>query len=534
MRTPGAFRLIIVVVAVGGPGATITGAEMTPMEHSVVFHAPDRFGGWPANNGLWSWDDGEVVVGFTRSIYDAGQPGHRERPPREVLLGRTVDAGRTWAVEEPGFLREESLQIVAPPAPFDLASDSFMMRVVGTAYHGAAEPRGAFFCSTDRGRSWEGPFAFEVTGLPEELRQGNPGWTPRTDVLVLGPAEALVMCSARNDALWRWDRAFALRTTDGARTFTFEGWIVPPTDPHRGVMPATVRLPNGDLVSAVRRRLVDAVRLGERVISGEKCWVDAYGSTDGGRTWELRGRVGYTGIHNGNPPALALTADGRLVCVFGNRSRLKLVARYSDDGGHTWTEETVLRQDPTHHDLGYPRVARLPDGSMLAVYYWADRDRPQQHIASTRWWPDASPRVPIGRDVSIVRVSTDMPYELDSADVGEFTHIDRDYLIRELPERLVGSTLLRTLNEDDRVTAPDHVVLELTAPQTLTVAFRIEAHTRPDWLAEWEDTGERVVTTDSGFRLYQRRFPPGRVTLGGTERDATGAPSAWFAFATGD
>ena len=495
------------------------------MEHSVVFHAPDRFGGWPANNGLWSWDDGEVVVGFTRSVYDPGQPGHKERPPREVLLARTVDAGRAWAVEEPGFLREERLEIVAPPAPFDLASDGFTMRVVGTAYHGAAEPRGAFFCSRDRWRTWEGPFAFEVTGLPEELQQGRPAWTPRTDVLVLGPNEALVMCSARNPALWRWDRAFVLRTNDGGRTFSFEGWIVPPTDPHRGVMPATVRLPNGDLVSAVRRRLVDG---------GEKCWVDAYGSMDGGRTWTLRGRVGYTGVHNGNPPALGLCADGRLVCVFGNRSRLKLLARYSDDGGHTWTEETVLRHDTHTGDIGYPRVARLPDGSMLAAYYWTTADRPQQHIASTRWWPKASPRVPIGRGVSIVRVSTGMPYELDMADVGEFTHIDRDYLIRELPERLVGSTLLRTLNEDDRVEAPDHVVLDLATAQTITVAFRVEAHRRPDWLAAWEDTGERVVTTDAGFRLHERRFAPGRVTLGGTERDATGAPSAWFAIASGD
>lgn len=525
MNISGPPRIVAIAWTVVWSMAAIP-LEAGAMEHSVVFHAPDRFGGWPANNGLWSWDDGEVVVGFTRALYDAGQTGfHLERPPRESVLGRTLDGGRTWTVEAPGFLREERLELSPVPVPFDLASEGFMMRVAGTGYHGSAEPRGAFFCSTDRGRSWTGPFAFEVTGLPEGLAQGSPVWTPRTDVVVLSSSEALVMCSARNDALWRADRTFALRTTDGARTFSFAGWIVSPADPHRAVMPATVRLPDGDLVSVVRRREIGETRW------GEKCWVETYGSTDGGHTWERRGRVGYTGFLNGNPPALALGADGRLVCVFGNRSRRKLLARYSDDGGRTWAAETVLRSDPTHDDFGYPRVARLPDGSMLAVYYLADRDRPQQHVAATRWRPDASPHAEIGAGLAIARVSTGMPYELDIADVGEFSHIDRDYLIRELPERLAGSTLLRTLNEDDRVEAPDHVVLELARAQTLAVAFRAEARRRPGWLADWHDTGERVVTTDAEFRLYERRFAPGRVVLGGTERQATGAPSAWFAFA---
>ena len=30
----------------------------------IIFREPGRFAGWPANYGMWHWDD-ELVVGFT-------------------------------------------------------------------------------------------------------------------------------------------------------------------------------------------------------------------------------------------------------------------------------------------------------------------------------------------------------------------------------------------------------------------------------------------------------------------------------------
>ena len=36
----------------------------------VTVHQEDGYYlGWPANNGVWSWDDGEIVVGFTRGPF---------------------------------------------------------------------------------------------------------------------------------------------------------------------------------------------------------------------------------------------------------------------------------------------------------------------------------------------------------------------------------------------------------------------------------------------------------------------------------
>jgi len=182
----------------------------------------------------------------------------------------------------------------------------------------------------------------------------------------------------RGGKRWKSDRAFCARTRDGGQSFTFLNWLTPLDDPHRSVMPSTVRLPDGRLVSAVRRRRTDA----------NICWVDAYTSPDEGASWQFLSQVGDTGAWNGNPPALARLPDGRLCCAFGNRDRRVMLARLSADGGRTWPDELVLRDDffapDDEPDLGYPRLVCLT-GGLLAVYYWSNAERPYQHIAATRF-----------------------------------------------------------------------------------------------------------------------------------------------------
>ncbi len=50
-------------------------------------------------------------------------------------------------------------------------------------------------------------------------------------------------------------------------------------------------------------------------------------------------KVGHTedgNDRNGNPPAMVRTRDGRLCCVYGNRSRRQIIARMSADSGAMW------------------------------------------------------------------------------------------------------------------------------------------------------------------------------------------------------
>ncbi|MBQ5974044.1 MAG: exo-alpha-sialidase, partial [Oscillospiraceae bacterium] len=72
---------------------------------------------------------------------------------------------------------------------------------------------------------------------------------------------------------------------------------------------------------------------------------------------------------------------GRRKEPFGQR------AYVSYDGGETWADEYVLRDDGFNGDLGYPATAELPDGSLITVYYqlYDPADEEKRSILSTRW-----------------------------------------------------------------------------------------------------------------------------------------------------
>src|SRR5205085_8576033 len=93
--------LIALATAPALPGAAP--AQGVAVEHVMVYHQPGRFGGWPANHGIWSWGD-EILVGFSAGYHkDLGPNLHNidRNRPEEHLLARSKDGGRTWSIENP-------------------------------------------------------------------------------------------------------------------------------------------------------------------------------------------------------------------------------------------------------------------------------------------------------------------------------------------------------------------------------------------------------------------------------------------------
>ena len=75
------------------------------------------------------------------------------------------------------------------------------------------------------------------------------------------------------------------------------------------------------------------------------------------------------GFH-GSPPHLMRHSSGALVCVYGYRlPPYGQRAMVSRDGGRTWAADYILRDDGPDGDLGYPSSVELADGSLLTVYY---------------------------------------------------------------------------------------------------------------------------------------------------------------------
>jgi hypothetical protein len=65
-----------------------------------------------------------------------------------------------------------------------------------------------------------------------------------------------------------------------------------------------------------------------------------------------------------------------------------MFARLSSDGGTSWGDEIVLRNDGGGRDIGYPRSIQRPDGRVVTIYYfWDEKTGPERYIAASNWTP---------------------------------------------------------------------------------------------------------------------------------------------------
>ncbi len=361
------------------------------MRQVTLYREPGRFAGWPANYGIWAWDN-EIVVGFTVGYHksDAGFHRRDRDKPFTAMQARSLDGGETWTVAETpcrlpgkGTLsadehgqnqhKSETADAYESPRRVNFAHPDFAMMCSRTGLTAGAHSW--FYTSTDRCQSWQGPFR-----LPDF---GYTGIAARTDYLVSNADECLLFLTAAK-ANGQEGLIFCARTVDGGISFSRLSQIGQEPEGF-AIMPASVRLSETHILVAVRCR--GGGNSPENWHTREN-WLDLYASDDNGQTWHYKNRPVENTGSGGNPPTLTLLHDGRLCLIYGYRDApYRICAKLSGDAGETWSSEIVLRDNGGDHDIGYPRTVQRPDGTIVTAYYFDEEPDGERFIEATLWKP---------------------------------------------------------------------------------------------------------------------------------------------------
>ena len=363
-------------------------------EHFIVYRETGKFAGWPANYGMWMWGD-EIVVGFTQctQMAKAGFHSRTRELPSYPMQARSLDGGRTWStIRTPaaspggrGFSADEhmkpelrvltaiqqGLQPLPGPCPgtVDFTHPDFAMMVARTGLGGGTIPW--FYLSSDRAQSWQGPYRLPMFG--------QTGIEARTDVIINGPRDCMIFVTAADEKGEEGKGVLMARTTDGGQTFNLVSWVGV-SERDELIMPSSVRVDEQTIVTAIRC----SVREGE--FEEVPTWIDLYESTDNGNSFHYLSRPVPNAGSGGNPPSMIKLQDGRLCLTYGYRAApFSICARLSEDGGKTWGEAIILRDDGACSDLGYTRTLQRADGTILTTYYFNQDVDTERFIGATLW-----------------------------------------------------------------------------------------------------------------------------------------------------
>jgi hypothetical protein len=345
----------------------------TKIINLIAYKEQNKFCGWPANEGIWSWGD-EILAGFEIATFIKSDKTHSidRNSEKHIYFVRSKDGGRTWNVEKskdiqpPAYLEDPNMyrtgdnKISKLSEKIDFQNPDFAMKLRANN----------FYYSYDRGHSWKGPFI-----LPDF---GQKLIMARTDYVVLNKDECIIFITgSQTDG--NYGKSFAAKTIDGGLNWEFVGWMTidfPPAEYKKfsfSIMPSTIKLNDKKIITALRQRYE------------KNFWLDIYESEDFGKTWKFLSKASD---NINNPPSLIKLKDGRLCLTYCKRTEpYGLCARISKDDGKTWSRQIVLRDDALSWDIGYVRSTLRPDGKVVCLYYYHTKENPQQHIAATIWEP---------------------------------------------------------------------------------------------------------------------------------------------------
>ncbi|MFO7889272.1 MAG: fibronectin type III domain-containing protein [bacterium] len=107
-------------------------------------------------------------------------------------------------------------------------------------------------------------------------------------------------------------------------------------------------------------------------------------------------------------------------------------------------------------------------------------------------------------------------YEWNITAIGEKTYVDRDYTIKQIPQFLHGAIQIKTRNHDKQDSSSAFLSFEIRGDATVYLAYDKRVAQKPEWLEEWEITGDQLVNSrDAVYRIYSKKVSTQRCTIEG-------------------
>lgn len=105
-----------------------------------------------------------------------------------------------------------------------------------------------------------------------------------------------------------------------------------------------------------------------------------------------------------------------------------------------------------------------------------------------------------------------------------FVYTDRDYVFTHVPNCLLNEKYIQTVNADKFSTGSQHLTIYSRVPLLVYIGYDSRYRTKPNWLRDnfGQVPGLHLVMgepkygkTQVTYTLFKRRFPAGRIVLGG-------------------
>ncbi|MEC7225138.1 MAG: c-type cytochrome, partial [Verrucomicrobiota bacterium] len=127
------------------------------------------------------------------------------------------------------------------------------------------------------------------------------------------------------------------------------------------------------------------------------------------------------------------------------------------------------------------------------------------------------------RDNSIVinpfsdlKASSKNNYSVDKIQLGNNLYSDRNFKFKEIPPILQNDAFIKTACDDAERVKNFELTFNLRYPSTLYLIDDSRSEKLPDWaINDWDETDLIVVSTEGiKMKIYEKKFPPGKVKLG--------------------